>query len=561
MSVSRLLQPLPEIDTGLSDPRETLLLGALLIVGLTFVAAFLSIVSGLPALVFVAFVGTLYGIAILLLRRVLPGVLVAFIVTAGFAANVPLASNEYLRSVTGAIGPELWLAQPVLVVGLVVALFRGRRDVFRGATLAELLFAGFVGWSVLAALFGATVRTDVALYFSLLMGQLLVTLVLFRYAVQHRILAFRTVVQTFVGAVVAQSLFAIAQFVNGGTFGITTLGESGSRTISTYVLGPFGTLSAGTYVSGFTGGQFILASLIILALPVLLALSTRSEREIQAASVGGIVVTIVALRGTAGDAARGGLIVAEVSFAILTLYLYRSRLGERIEQIAGRFPGTGNQAGRSVLVAGAVSVLSIILILYPSSRAGDTSVDTADESGGDPSSFQPGSAGSGGTDGAQETTAPSITVPDSALEDLSVPFFDMSNLGVRLQQYVAGWDLFVRYPLFGVGGGNFRYYATRYGLPYPLPLHSIYMGLLAETGLPGLLFYTSAVVVVFWYGWQTIVEAKGEGLLLAGVLCGLLGYLSFGFFDYLQLIKPMSVFSIGILAGAVLGQYRGRTEQ
>jgi len=562
MSVNRLLQSFPEIETGLSEHRETLLLGALLIVGLTFIAPLLSIASGLPALVFVAFVGTLYAVAMLLLRRVLPGVLVAFIVTAGFAANVPLASNEYLRSITGAIGPELWLAQPVIVVGFVVALFRGRRDVFRGATLAELLFAGFVGWSVLAALFGATTRSDVALYFSLLMAQLLATIVLFRYAIQQRILRFRTVVLTFVGTVFAQSLFATGQFLNGGVFGVTTLGESGGRALSMFSLGPLGTISTGTYVSGFTGGQFILASLLVLALPMLFASSITSKGWLRAASIGGVFVMIVVLRATSGDAARGGLIVAGVSFVVSTVYLYRATLRDRADQVLSkRYPATMIRAGWDTLLTAAVSLLSIVLIMYPSSRSGEASIVTDVGNGGGTTTTRSEGVESTTTPAGSttETTTPQASTSSSLLENLSVPYFDVSSLGIRLQQYLIGLELFVQYPLFGIGGGNFRYYATEYGLPKPRPMHNIYIGVLAETGLPGFLFYTGALVLIFWYGGKVVASRGCESLLLIGVLCGMIGYLSYGFFDYLQIAKPTSVFSFGLVAGTVLGQYRKET--
>jgi len=559
MSLDHTLEPIPEVKTRLSEQGEAFALGFVLIAGLTLVTPILSVVLSVPALISVALVGLLYGVVALLLRQVLAGLLVGFVVTAGFAADVPLASIEYLNSVTGALGPELLLSQIPLLILFILVVSTESHELIRERTLAETLFAAFVGWSVLAALFGATARTDVALFFSLLMAQLLVVIVLLRYTIQQGILQFQTVVQIFTGTVFAQSLFAIAQFINGGTFGISTLGESGEETISTFSFGPLGTLSTGTFVSGFTGGQFILASLIILAVPILLAASIRSNGWLRVASLGGILTMILVLRATAGDAARGGLLVAGALFMVFTGYLYRTMLRNRIQYVLSEGTAEINVLfGKNTLLSGAASLFSLVLILYPSSESGASSVVTNVENGGETTIPAASSAQSTTTaaNDAGETTPQQVDYVGSLLENLSLPFFSLHNLGTRVQQYISGLDIFVQHPLFGIGGGNFRYYATEYGVSQPLPLHNIYIALLAETGLPGFLLYVGAVILTIWYGGRVVAEHDRKSILLVGVLCGLVGYLSFGLFDVLQLIKPTSVFSFGLLSGAVLGKYR-----
>lgn len=51
--------------------------------------------------------------------------------------------------------------------------------------------------------------------------------------------------------------------------------------------------------------------------------------------------------------------------------------------------------------------------------------------------------------------------------------------------YVVGWDYFLKYPIFGIGIGNFTYYT---GIP-ELPIHSEYMVQICECGIVGCVFY------------------------------------------------------------------------
>lgn len=573
------MSTLPRFRTGLSGRAERLALGASLIVSLTFVVPALSIVLGIPALVFVVLAGLAYGVAALAVRQVLAASVIAVIVTAGFSANVPLASDAYLASIPGSLGPELLLVQLPLALAAVVILLTDGRDALTDATLAEILLAGFVGWSVLAALFGATARTDVALYYSVFIAQTLVILATVRYVVYRGVVRFRTVVEVFAGAVVAQSVFAIGQFLNGGTFGLSTLGESGTQVLTTFALGPFGMVAVGEYISGFTSGQFILASLIVLAVPILFALGIETTGWWRGLSLAAAVVTIAVLRATAGDAARGGLLVAGALFALAVAYRYRGLLAGPVSARAdGGVVAHTRRSVRSMALTGVVAALSLAIALYPSADSGTSSVVTdiaeGERSGATAANASMSTTTTTAANTSAATATPSTTTANatsaatdggapgrmeavqSLLQDLSVPYFSLTNLGVRLQQYLAGIDLFVQYPLFGIGGMNFHYYATEYGLPQPMPLHNMYIAILAETGAPGLVLYGGMLLAVLYAGVQVVTDDDGPDVLAIGVVCGIVGFLAFGAFDILQITKSPAAFSFAILAGAIVGQSR-----
>lgn len=543
MNLNRRLEPLPEFETSYSTRHDALLLTAVLVVGLAFVAPALSLTLDVSVLVFVALTGLVYGTLVLVLRQVLVGSLVGLVVTSTFAANVPLASQTYVANVVGHLGPELWLAQVPLVLALVCVLAEGPRRVLAGATKAEALFVVFIGWSLLAAVFGATARFDVAVYFSLFMLNGLAAFVLLRYVIQTGVLSFRSVAEVFIVTVLAHSVVALVQLVHGGNFGLSTLGEGPPANIATLSLGPFGEVVLGTYVAGFTGMAFMLASLIILAVPMTLVLAIRESGWVRAAFIGAALVMTAVLRATGTDAGRGGFILAGLLLCGALVYSNWTTIRDGVSSVrATRASAAMDGFIRNALAAVIAVFVAVAVLLYPSSGSGDRSAVTDIDAGGG------GSAG--GSTANQQPEA-----VESAIRELSIPFFDLSALGVRFQQYVGGIDLFLQHPLFGIGGANFVYYSTEYGLPQPFPIHNMYLALLAETGLPGFLLYLALLGSVLWYGWRATMDRTGDRLLLIGLLCGMVGFLAFGFWDYLQLIKITPFLSFWVLAGAMVGKY------
>ncbi|EMA43814.1 O-antigen ligase family protein [Halococcus saccharolyticus] len=534
MNLSRYLSPLPELRVGFRERHEILLLAAVLIVGLTFVSPVLSLVTDVPALAFVMMVGLIFGILAVLFRQVLAGSVIGLLVTSTFMANVPLASDAYLRSFPdGHLGPELWLVQVPIAVSIVLVLLAGPREMLAGATKSEGFFAAFAGWTVVSAVFGATVRLDTALYFSTLIFQGLIVFALLRYAVQQDVLSFETVAQVFVGTILAHSLFAVAQFFNRGIFGVGSIGEYARDPIAPVSLGPLGEFATGTYVAGFTGMSFLLASLIVLAVPLAAAMAIRQSGWRRAVLVGTVLLFMAVVRVTGSDAGRGALIVALGCFCLLLVsFLLFDSAESRSLQDTLRSVRSAN-----VFLASLAALIGASTLFYLSAASGSKSSVTD-------ISITSDAAGNGNT---------FLGTIEAILQNLSIPTFDIGTLGIRLQQYVAGIDLFFQYPIFGIGGSNFVYYSTAYGLSEPVPLHNIYIAMLAETGFPGFVLFMALLGSVFWCSWKLSGRHYNK-LLYLGLFCGLIGWAAYSFWNH-PIDKVTTMFPIWALAGAVVGSY------
>ena len=538
---------LPALNTGFSKHRDALLLTTILTVGLTFVTPALALLVDIPALVLVVLVGAGYGILALLLRRVVAGLYVAFAVTATFAANVPLASQAYLATFSGHLGPELWLMQLPLagIAAYLVFTTAVDDDHERDPSRTEIVLGGFVVWVGLSANFGAVVRPNAALFFGWLMAQAVIAFVAVRHAVQTDVLSFRTVIETLTIAVAAQAAVAVVQFFNRGILGVGPLGELAHVPIATISLGPLGEFASGTYVAGFTGMSFILAALLVLVVPVVLAAALRATGWRRWALVGAAVVMTAVLRATGTDAGRGGLAVAVGAFAVILAILHR-------KEMAGLAMSSDRRTLTQILSAVLMACVGVAAFFYPSSDSGTASTVTT--IGG-------GTGTSGGSTGGGSGTTTDPGVVETTLQNLTIPLFDLGGLGARLQQYVLGLDLFLEHPVFGIGAANFVYYSTDLGLPRRMPIHNIYIALLAETGLPGFVLFVTALVLVLWAGVRaagTTTDAS-ERLLLVGVLAGMVGYLAYQSLGYSLLSKIPSLFPFWILAGALVGVHARRS--
>jgi len=545
-------------ETGWSDERELLFLAIVLIVGLTFLTPIAELLLEIPVLVTVVVIGLIYGIIAVLLRRLVSSFVVGLIVTSTYFANIPLASTTYLESLPGGIGPQLWLFQIPLVLLLGFALLN-YREFLIGVNRSEVFFAGFICWTILSALFGATKQVDTALYFSLFMGEGMVTFALLRYVVQIQKVSFRTIAQVFVGTVLAHSIVGVAQFLHGGNFGLTRLGEAGpaAPAIAKISLEPIGTFHTGAYIAGFTEMSFNLGSLIILAVPIAITLAVAKSGRSRIGLIISVLVMIGVLRVGGGDAARGGLILSLLFLFCGLVIIYQKDIYNHLRpsvNFSRRIPSI-----KTILVNLVATIGAMCFLLYPSSNSGSTTTYPTGDGG---ISTPTGDGGTSTPTGDGGTSTPTgngggLTFEEiqKLLDSLSIPYFDLSNLGIRLQQYIAGIDLFFQYPLFGIGGANFMYYSQEYGLPRGMPLHNIYIALLAETGLPGFVLYMLILVSVIWCGWKTMNHRTNNQLLILGMICGIVAYLAFGFWDHLQLDRPTSFIPFWVLSGAIIGMY------
>jgi O-antigen ligase len=159
-----------------------------------------------------------------------------------------------------------------------------------------------------------------------------------------------------------------------------------------------------------------------------------------------------------------------------------------------------------------------------------------------------GSSGAGGAGG--------VGGAGSGASSLSVPFFNLNTLGVRIVQYLVGLDIWRRHPILGVGGGNFRYAAASYNVSAleGLSLHNLYLSLLVGTGLVGLLLYALAVGFVALAGWRLLRADVPERTLVAGTLAGLLGFMAVAF--WVLPLRFTYVVPAWLVAGAVVGRWR-----
>ncbi|MFB6107303.1 MAG: O-antigen ligase family protein [Haloplanus sp.] len=483
------------LDTGRSLDADALCLGALLAAGLTVVVPVLSLVTPVPTLVWVALVGVGYGAVAVAVGRATVGVYASLLVTATFAANVPLASGAYLRSMTRDLGPNVWLAHLPLAL-LLVLLAHEDRERFVDLSRAEWLLGGFVGWVVVAAVVSHPVRVDTALYFALfvLWGGLVFAAV--RRA--HHVLRVSptTTLSVLATTVAFKAGFGVAEAVHGASFGLTQLGELSPELavrLATLPLGPV-SVSVGTYVSGFAGMSFLLGSLVVLTLPFALALTLDPETRTRRVGAFAALLLAVALRLTGTDAGRGAALLALACFAAW---------------VAARRRATPTAWRRERLLRLAlVAAACVVVLLLPSTQSG----------------------------------VPNVTGPAPVATGVSIPLFDLSNLGVRLRQYAAGLALFLTHPLFGIGGANFPDVAATYGIPDHLPIHNVYVALLAETGVVGFVLYVGFLLAVLRGGVRNAM-APTASPRRAAAFTGVVGYLGFMFWDYMLFDSVASSFA------------------
>jgi hypothetical protein len=436
------------------------------------------------------------------------------------SANVPVLDRA--AAFAGPSVGSILLIQVIALPGAVYLL-----SDWREWDHVEILLSAYSVWVAVSVVFGVGPAKVAGLWFAAysLLGVL--SYALFRRAVQRGVLSGVEAVALFAFAGAGQAIVALAQFANESNFGFTTLGEGANGWVSLSLLSH--DVLIGTYVSGFMAMSFELANFMVLLLPALLAVAVRYWEDIRARVllVGSAGLAALLVRFSMSDAGRGAMVVAlgALLAAFVAMRVSRRRV--------------------------ALAALPLLPVFLRSSvTGGSADIGGADNQGSAEEAVISGE----GTSADQPTAVP----PESTDPiTITIPFFDLSNLGVRLQQYVVGLQLFVNNPLFGVGAANFQLVAMQYSAPYPpggaypYPAHSIYVMILAESGVPGLLFYATAAAAVILGGFYYGVQDKG--LLQIGIACGLVGTFAYGALDYLQLYSPTAFVPIWCLAGVLAG--------
>lgn len=525
------------------DTSNTLLvLAVVLVIALIGVVPVLSHHVGVEPFLLIWMVGMAYSVVVLLLDRALGGLCVAAIVTTTMATRVRVSSIGYLQTVPGDLGPSIWLVY--LPLGLLALVLFRRIPVGSADDLLaiEAVFGGYVVWSSLSTVLGNPARTDTAFWYTLLISQGWLLFVAVRRGAHNGWIRFETVASVLTVAVLGHAVFGAAQLLNQGVFGLRTLGEisrGASNPDAIAMAFPVvGEFNVGQFVSGLTGNPYVLAALLVLTLPVVLVWMVRTRSPVYwVLSAVAFGLGVVTLRATRSDGARGGLIFALIGFGGLFMGL------KAIHALSG-FPSSlstvrsdGGQRRRLARAAvdGAASrvrgILSGVVFLVGLSFVAFTDHYRVDG--------RTVGAGSGGS-------APG----------------PLSTLGPRLEQYEVALGLVPDNALFGIGGGNFQYVASQYGVPEGTALHSAHLIPLVETGIPGFVMYAAVLLLVFWRSARLLLRRTShpDPLFVAAVLAGLCGYLAFATFDHLMLDRPMAFFPFCVVSGALVGADSGRTD-
>ncbi len=529
--------PVADADSGLEarGRRTPLWLATVLVVGLVGVVPLLTVLTDVHPVVWVIAVGTIYALLALWLDRVVTATVVALVVSGTVGIRTELAPVSYLGTLPGRIGPILWLFLIPLLAGAFIVLVWPIAHADRRADAAEITLGGVVAWAAISTVFANPVRPDTAFYFSAFLLQGWLALVVVRQTVSAGWLEFEDVVGALSLAVLGNAVFGLAQVVNQGVFRLRRLGEIGYGASNPDVLVMrlpiVGAFNVGAFVSGLTTDSYALATLLVLVFPilVLLVVDRRHRARTRLLGVLGLLLAALVLRATRSDAARGGVVIGLACLIVLTAASGRLSLGQLggqrtgdrdgLERADGGVPTSGVNIGTVISTATVAVATGFVLFTEVRRVTGGAGV---------------------------RTRSPTAT------------------LSPRLEQYAAGVDLLLSNPLFGIGGGNFQYVASSYGIPEGTAMHSIYLLVPVETGLPALGAFCAFLLVVLRAGWSLVTGGSGrteaqtqsDPLLLAAGVAGVVAVLAMAGLDHLLLDRPTAFVPFCALCGAVVGASR-----
>jgi putative inorganic carbon (HCO3(-)) transporter len=148
----------------------------------------------------------------------------------------------------------------------------------------------------------------------------------------------------------------------------------------------------------------------------------------------------------------------------------------------------------------------------------------------------------------------------------------------RTDLWVVGWRIFETHPFIGVGSGNYEVTSVDYlnepGLitradlivDTPFPTHNVYLQLLAELGIPGLMLFLAVAFVAASSGLRAAARFRDSGradleLAARGYVGALAAWMASNFFEPNQFAKQLwLLIALGpaLLALAVRGSARPR---
>jgi len=156
--------------------------------------------------------------------------------------------------------------------------------------------------------------------------------------------------------------------------------------------------------------------------------------------------------------------------------------------------------------------------------------------------------------------------PDTATSQLTENSPDGAIRG-RLTVMAAAAQVFAAHPLFGVGPGNFKFYARAYSndvlalryLTTNREAHSLYLAILADTGLLGFIPFMMMLLVtlrsLFLISKSSLVENDMKNMA-RGLMLALIAYMATGIFLHFSYVRYFWI----ILAIASSASYLGQRE-
>jgi hypothetical protein len=533
------------------DERNVLLSALFLTALLVAAVPIVAVSTPVPLLALIAVAGLCYAAVLVFTDTVFEGLCGAVFVLCTFSANLPLLEQQ---PIPGASVQLNLLLVDFVVVPLAALLLwwnsglslpSGRRL----DTVVSYALVGLVVWSVLAAIvsngpsrFAAVVFVTTHVRYLFLFG---VAVGVVGYT------GLRTALYSLLVALGGNIAYAIAEVLNGGSFGLSYLGDAAGVTLNPFSIGPW-VFSSSMYAGGFVGSSRGLTTLVILLSPLVverIVNGTTVQRLLGAVYLLGSVFVV---RASGSDAGWAAFLLVVLGVALVLTYLVLDAdVLDTVSETIGYLYGYACTLGAGLLVFVLYTNFSLFAREQGSEGGGASSSDTQ---GG-------GSSGSTGTETSSGTDTQSTS---EFLLDLlnAVPFVSTSSLSIRFEQYAAALDIGLTYPLFGLGGRNFLFVAESYGMSKPVVIHNIYLFYLAATGIPGALLLISGLAAVWLIAVaETVQPSSGDRLLWGTVACGLFGFYAYSFWTSGHMADP-TLMTFWLLAGLLVGTRRrvGREE-
>ncbi|EMA54329.1 polysaccharide deacetylase [Halococcus thailandensis JCM 13552] len=518
----------------------------MLTVLLVAIVPIVALTTGLPVLALVAVAGLFYTATLLATESIFEGLSAAIFVLVTFSANVPLVElplggEEYTTPILNAL-----LVDVVVIpfAGLMLWwLYSGKISLnFGRERIVGYALAGFVCWSLLAGLVGNGPSRLAGLFYVVVQLRHLVLFTISAVIVKY--IGIRSAVYSLGIAIVGQLMYAMAEILNYGSFGLTYLGDSGSGPGPAFSVGPL-QFEYALYAGGFAGTSRILVALLLLVIPVIVAIVVRRSIVWKLAAAVALVCSTLLVRVSQTDSGFAAFLFTALLMAIALCTLW---IATDTTDRTPRDRTSDYVSGISSTVG--LAALSVFLFTRREISRTSRSTKATGTSGGDSAS------GTSAFGGVSSTRSNSEVGSDFMIQIANqIPFIETTNFSIRLQQYIAAIDIGLQYPLFGIGGMNFPLVAESYGLPRPIEIHNIYLSILASTGFPGAVFFLLSISAVLVIAGKKAMSSESDHLFWAMLICGMLGFHAYSFWVTIH-SGGVAYLVFWVLAGTVVGANR-----